>query len=115
MCTGGGLLSNHIYSIFIDREGVAWFGTDRGVCRYDPHALRVETISADAESNFARTLFQSSEGTLWGGTNRGLFRRDKDSLWLEVPELKGKVIHSIAEDPQKQLLVGTAPGLSSLP
>ena len=109
--TGGGLLSNHIYSIFIDREGVAWFGTDRGVCRYDPHALRVETISADAESNFARTLFQSSEGTLWCGTNRGLFRRDKDSLWQEVPELKGKVIHSIAEDSQGRLLAGTAAGL----
>ena len=109
--TGGGLLSNHIYSIFIDREGVAWFGTDRGVCRYDPHALRVEAISAGAESNFARTLFQSSEGTLWCGTNRGLFGREKDSSWQEVRELKGKVIHSIAEDSQGRLLVGAATGL----
>jgi signal transduction histidine kinase len=111
--TGGGLLSNHIYSIFIDREGVAWFGTDRGVCRYDPHALQVETISADAESNFARTLFQSSEGTLWCGTNRGLFLRDKSSNWQEVKELKGKIIHSLAEDSQGRLLVGTASGLFS--
>ncbi len=109
--TGGGLLSNHIYSIFIDREGVAWFGTDRGVCRYDPHALRVEAISADPESNFARALFQSSEGTLWCGTNRGLFARDNDSSWREVRELKGRVVHSIAEDPQGRLLVGTAAGL----
>jgi signal transduction histidine kinase/ligand-binding sensor domain-containing protein len=109
--TGGGLLSNHIYSIFIDREGVAWFGTDRGVCRYDPHALRVEAISADPESNFARALFQSSEGTLWCGTNRGLFAHGKDSSWQEVRELKGRVVHSIAEDLQDRLLVGTAAGL----
>ena len=109
--TGGGLLSNHIYSIFIDREGVAWFGTDRGVCRYDPHALRVEPISADAESNFARVLFQSSGGTLWCGTNRGLFARHQNSSWQEVHELKGKVIHSIAEDARGRLLVGTASGL----
>ncbi len=109
--TGGGLLSNHIYSIFIDREGVAWFGTDRGVCRYDPRALRVEAISADAESNFARALIQSSDGTLWCGTNRGLFFRAGNSIWQEVRELKGKVIHSIAEDSQGRLLVGTAAGL----
>jgi len=109
--TGGGLLSNHVYSIFIDREGVAWFGTDRGVCRYDPHALRVEAISADPESNFARALFQSSEGTLWCGTNRGLFARDNGSNWQEVRELKGRVVHSIAEDPRARLLVGTAAGV----
>jgi signal transduction histidine kinase len=104
------LLSNHIYSIFIDREGVAWFGTDRGVCRYDPHALRVEAISADTESNFVRALVRSSDGTLWCGTNRGLFARN-DSGWKDVPELKGKVVHSIAGDPNGRLLVGTASGL----
>jgi signal transduction histidine kinase len=109
--TGGGLLSNHIYSIFIDREGVAWFGTDRGVCRYDPNALRVETISPHAESNFARTLFQASDGTLWCGTNRGLFARDKNGHWREASELRGKVIHSIASDSQGRLIVGTAAGL----
>jgi signal transduction histidine kinase len=109
--TGGGLLSNRIYSIFIDREDVAWFGTDRGVCRYDPHALRIEAISDDTESNFARVLFQSSEGTLWCGTNNGLFARDEDTSWHEVQELNGRVIHSIAEDSQRRLLVGTATGL----
>jgi len=108
--TGGGLLSNHIYSIFVDREGVTWFGTDRGVCRYDPHALRTEVISADTESNFVRALFRSSEGTLWCGTNRGLFAR-KDSSWQEVAELKGKVVHSIGGDSSGRLLVGTASGL----
>ncbi|HKA22672.1 MAG TPA: two-component regulator propeller domain-containing protein [Blastocatellia bacterium] len=109
--TGGGLLSNRIYSIFIDREGVAWFGTDRGVCRYDPNAVRVETISPNAESNFARTLFQASDGTLWCGTNRGLFARDQNGHWRETEELRGKVIHSIASDPQGRLVIGTAAGL----
>jgi signal transduction histidine kinase len=109
--TGGGLLSNRIYSVFLDREGVAWFGTDRGVCRYDPNALRVEAISTNPESNFARTLFQSSDGTLWCGTNRGLFARDKDGLWREARVLKGKVVHSIAVDSQGRLIIGTAAGL----
>jgi signal transduction histidine kinase/ligand-binding sensor domain-containing protein len=112
--TGGGLTSNHIYAVFIDREGVAWFGTDRGVSRYDPGSIRVEAISADPESNFSRVLFRSADGTVWCGTNRGLFVRDGDSRWHDVPELRGRVIHSILEGPGR-LLVGTASGLFAAP
>jgi signal transduction histidine kinase/ligand-binding sensor domain-containing protein len=108
--TAGGLRSNRIYAVFVDREGVAWFGTDRGVCRYDPHGLRAERVSDDAESNFARALFQSSDGALWCGTNRGLFVRD-NAGWQQIENLRGKTVHSIAEDPQGRLLIGTAAGL----
>lgn len=115
--TAGGLRSNQIHSVFIDREGVAWFATDRGVCRYDPGGLRVETVSSDPESpdsNFARVLFQSSDSTLWCGTNRGLFVSpfvQKDPRWQEISELRGRIIHSIAEDASGSLLIGTASGL----
>ncbi len=108
--TAGGLRSNRIYSVFVDREGVAWFGTDRGVCRYDPHGLRTERVSDDAESNFVRVLFQSSDGAVWCGTNRGLFVRD-NAGWQQIENLRGKTVHSIAEDPQGHLLAGTAAGL----
>ncbi|HSE97175.1 MAG TPA: two-component regulator propeller domain-containing protein, partial [Blastocatellia bacterium] len=110
--TAGGLRSNRVYSIHIDREGVVWFGTDRGVCRYDPQSPFVESVSPHPESNFARSLFQSSDGRLWCGTNRGLFLRDKSApVWVEIPEFKGRAVHSIAEDTEGGLLVGTAGGL----
>ncbi|MGA9769731.1 MAG: two-component regulator propeller domain-containing protein [Blastocatellia bacterium] len=108
--TAGGLRSNRIYTVFIDREGVAWFGTDRGVCRYDPHGLRAERISDNAESNFARVLFQTGDGAVWCGTNSGLFVRDNGG-WQQIEPLRGKTVHSIAEDAQGHLLVGTAAGL----
>ena len=108
--TAGGLRSNRVYSVFVDREGVTWFGTDRGVCRYDPQSLHVEQISDDAESNFVRVLFESTDGALWCGTNRGLFMRERTG-WQEVEKLKGQTIHSIAEDGQGRLLVGAATGL----
>jgi signal transduction histidine kinase/streptogramin lyase len=108
--TAGGLLSNQIHSVLIDREGVAWFATDRGVCRYDPGGLRVEAVSGEPESNVARVLFQSTDSRLWCGTNRGLFARI-DANWQEVTELKGRIIHSIGEDPSGRLLIGTASGL----
>lgn len=108
--TAGGLRSNQIHSIFIDREGVVWFATDRGVCRYDPAGLRVEAVSNEPEGNVARVLFESSDSTLWCGTNRGLFARD-ESGWREIDEFKGRIIHSIGEEPSGRLLIGTASGL----
>lgn len=95
--TAGGLRSNRIHTIFIDREGVIWFGTDRGVCRYDPSSFRVENISDERGSNFARTLFESRNGRIFCGTNRGLFIRS-DSGWIGIDDLKGRTIHTIAED-----------------
>jgi signal transduction histidine kinase/ligand-binding sensor domain-containing protein len=109
--TAGGLRSDHVYSIFIDREGVVWFGTDRGVCRFDPQSPRVESIGGNPESNFVRTLYQTSDGRVLAGTNRGLFVYDKDErAWLTVTELARNIIYSIAEDKNGRLLVGSASG-----
>ncbi len=109
--TAGGLRSDHVYSIFVDREGVVWFGTDRGVCRFDPQAPRVESIGGSAESNFVRTLYQTSDGKVLAGTNRGLFVYDKAAQkWLTVTELARNIIYSIAEDKNGRLLVGSASG-----
>ena len=110
--TAGGLRSDNIYTIFVDREDVVWFGTDRGVCRYDPYALRVETISENPESNFVRTLLQTAAGRLLCGTNRGLFVRDElHTSWQSIDELAEKTVYALATDGNGHLLVGSASGL----
>ena len=88
-----------------------WFGTDRGVCRFDPNAVRVESVGDVAESNFVRTFYQTSEGRLLAGTNRGLFVHDTEpSDWNAVSGLARNIVYSIAEDNQGRLLVGSASG-----
>ncbi|MGA9996919.1 MAG: two-component regulator propeller domain-containing protein [Pyrinomonadaceae bacterium] len=125
--TAGGLRSDHIFSIFIDREDVVWFGTDKGVCRYDPHALRVENVSDDPNSNFVRALYQTESGQLLCGTNYGLFERasskasttsDSSSAqnqttqgWRPLSEMARRIIYAMTEDAKGRLLVGTANGL----
>ncbi|MEP6568937.1 MAG: two-component regulator propeller domain-containing protein [Acidobacteriota bacterium] len=109
--TSGGLRSDHVYAIFQDREEVVWFGTDRGVCRYDPNAARVETVGNSPESNFIRTFYQTSTGQVLAGTNRGLFVYDTpSSIWKPVPTLGGNIIYSLNEDDAGRLLVGSAAG-----
>ncbi|MEW6733324.1 MAG: two-component regulator propeller domain-containing protein [Acidobacteriota bacterium] len=110
--SAGGLRSNSVYAVFVDREGVVWFGTDRGVCRYDPNSPHAERIVDHRESNFVRALFQSHDGRLWCGTNRGLFTKESlSAAWQPVDILGNKIIHSIAEDQNGHLLVGSANGL----
>ncbi len=114
--TAGGLRSDHVYSIFVDREEVVWFGTDRGVCRYDPHAPRVELTGDNPESNFVRNLYQTSDGHLLAGTNRGLFAYDGATrTWRSVTALARNIIYAMAEDKQGRLLVGSASGLYAAP
>jgi signal transduction histidine kinase/ligand-binding sensor domain-containing protein len=110
--TAGGLRSDHVYSIFVDNEDVVWFGTDRGVCRYDPHGPHNEKISDDKESNFVRTLYRMTDGRMLCGTNRGLFIYDAAlSAWQPVQEIAQRTVYAINEDKDNRLLVGTAGGL----
>jgi signal transduction histidine kinase/ligand-binding sensor domain-containing protein len=110
--TAGGLRSDDVKAVFVDREGVAWFGTSRGVCRYDPRGVRVERPSGEAEGGFVRSLYVTSRGRLLAGTNRGLFVRGEGaSSWREVEEVAGKTVYTIAEDGRGLLLVGTSAGL----
>jgi signal transduction histidine kinase len=110
--TDGGLRSDYVFSVFVDREEVIWFGTDRGVCRYDPRAPRVENVSADAESNFVRALFEAEGGSLVAGTNRGLFVYDAEARdWRAVPGLAQTAVFALAEDKAGRVLAAAADGL----
>lgn len=114
--TAGGLRSNHVNAIFVDREGVIWFGTDRGVCRFDPHAPRVEPVGDNSDTSFIRALYQASNGRTIAGTNRGLFVYDEEtSTWNAVPALGANVVYAITEDKSQRLLVATASGLYIAP
>ncbi len=109
--TEGGLRSDHVFAIFVDREDVVWFGTDRGVSRYDPNSPRVENIGDNAESNFVRTLYQTSTGQVLAGTNRGLFVYDaKSARWNSINDLSRNIIYCLAEDEAGRLLIGSAAG-----
>jgi signal transduction histidine kinase/ligand-binding sensor domain-containing protein len=111
--TAGGLRSDNILAVFVDSEGVVWFGTDRGVCRYDPQSPHNEDVSADRMGNFVRTLYRTNDGRLFCGTNRGLFIYDQAaSRWQPFGRFfTAKTVYAIAEDTQGRLLVGSSSGL----
>ena len=111
--TSGGLRSNTIYSIFTDREGVVWIGTNRGVSRFDPAAAFQQTVSDVPNSNFIRVLYRTSDGAIYAGSNRGLFRADEGS-WNEISALRNKVVYALQQNGSGDILIGTATGAFDL-
>jgi signal transduction histidine kinase/ligand-binding sensor domain-containing protein len=112
--TAGGLRSNHINAVFRDREGVVWFGTDRGVCRYDRDSFRVAVLSQNPQSNFVHVMLDAASGETWCGTHHGLFRRGPEAdlnQWTEVTEIGTRSVYALAEDGAGTLWVGTSSGL----
>jgi len=116
--TKGGLRSNRIYAVHRDREGVVWFGTDRGVCRYDRDSFRTTTISNNAQSNFIRTLLTTKDGVTLAGTNRGLFRLNAGlelGGWQEITDIGIRAVYSLLETQDGKIYVGTSAGLFVAP
>ncbi len=114
--TKGGLRSNRIYAVYRDREGVVWFGTDRGVCRYDRDSFRTTTLSNDAQSNFIRALVTTQDGVTYAGTNRGLFRLNAGlelGGWQPVPEVSQRAVYALLETSDGTVYAGTSAGLFS--
>lgn len=105
--TAGGLRSNEIYATFVDRENVIWFGTNKGVSRFDPNSPFSEKFSSDLNSKFIRTLFQAKDGKVYAGTQRGLFVSATAGEWQKVVGFEKNTIYSIAENSDGKLLFGT--------
>lgn len=78
LTTDDGLAHNNVNRIMQDRDGLMWFGTRSGVCRYDGYSMTVYTQSkSDPDglpNNFIRAIFQSSDGRIWVGTDKGVGR-----------------------------------------
>lgn len=111
--TSGGLRSNTIFTLFTDREGVIWIGTNRGVSRFDRLGPFQQTVSDIPNSNFIRTLWQSGDGrALFAGSNRGLFYFN-DKTWQPVNGLEGAVVYAIGQNTDS-VLVGTSSGAFAL-
>lgn len=111
--TAGGLRSNTVETLFLDRENVIWIGTNRGACRFDAASPFNQTVSDNRNGNFVRTIFRTSSGQTFAGTNRGLYVAS-ENIWLEVPNFSSKVIYAAAESRTFGVVLATPNGILSL-
>ncbi|GGD59084.1 ligand-binding sensor domain-containing diguanylate cyclase [Lacimicrobium alkaliphilum] len=102
-----GLPNNRITSLFIDREGSLWLGTNGGLFRLRDAPFSTLTDEKGLTDNFVRALLQARDGSIYIGTSRGLDVIQGDQL----KALNGKVVSSsvlsLAQAPDNAIWVGS--------
>lgn len=108
--TIGGLRSDTLRCAFMDREGVVWFGGDRGASRFDSRGPDTRSVGTDANGEVVRSISRAA-GKLWVGTNRGLVAGESASSLAPVASLDGKTVFDIETASDGRLLAATQQGL----
>ena len=106
--------SSTVMSIFKDREGITWVGTDsEGIYGINEKGNRIahyqQNASPTSISNIILSIFEDSENNLWVGSyTKGLAKLNRKTGHCEyIPELQNDKIYCIKEDNNKNLLIGT--------
>ncbi|MEJ5369229.1 MAG: two-component regulator propeller domain-containing protein [Bryobacteraceae bacterium] len=111
-----GLNNLAVESIFQDREGFLWVGTQNGLFRYDGRGFTEFGRREIASGAFILSIHQTPDGTLWLGTTQGLYRRDGGRFVQAVlpggdeQRVNGK--SGLASDARGRLYVATRLGLA---
>ena len=100
-----GLVTNTIYAIEQDRDGLLWFGGEGGASRYDGHALTTFTTADGLAHNWVSDIHRDRNGDLWFATRGGVTRYD-GTVWKTFTEqdgLAGNDVLCIVEDAKGDL------------
>lgn len=73
--SGVGLSHDVVRSLFEDREGNIWVGTQHGLNRFSESAIKMLTNASDV-SQPVRAITAGADGSVWAGTDNGLYRFD---------------------------------------
>jgi len=122
------LSGNSILSIFRDRSGIIWVGTDfGGINKYDPgkkkfrHYRNLPGNSRTLSNNLITAIYEDSRGIIWVGTNGGgldQFDRKMNQFNhyvhdpLDSASLSDNIVRSICEDKFNRLWIATDYGLN---
>ena len=108
-----GLADNIVKSIFQDREGLLWFGTNGGgVSRYEGQTFTTFTTQDGLAANGVTSIIQDREGALWFGTWDGVSRYE-GKIFTSFTTQDGLVhnsVTSMVQDREGVLWFGTLGG-----
>jgi signal transduction histidine kinase/ligand-binding sensor domain-containing protein len=110
-----GLSGNITCSLFEDREGNVWFGSDKGVDRFRKLPITVLSTRQGLPDEVTRSVVATRDGSVWVATKEGLARwKDDGSLhvYRERNGLPDSHVHSQYQDADGRLWVSTARGLA---
>ena len=117
-----GVAAINVHSVIQDRDGYLWFGTAKGLSRFDGKVWKMFTVEDGLPANDIRSVHQDREGAIWLGTVDGVCRFSPMSgpkvdlstmVTLTHEDGPGTSrVNTIAEDHAGHLWFGTSSGIS---
>ena len=91
-----GLPSNNVYTVYRDSKGFLWFGTEKGIARYNGIKFEVFTTDDGLPDNEIFLFLEDPLGRLWLATYNGelcfykdgIFHTAKNTPYLKIPSRK---------------------------
>jgi ligand-binding sensor domain-containing protein len=108
-----GLLDQNVRTLFQDRAGFLWVGTDNGLFRYDGRRFRSFTTADGLPTSQVEAIHQTMDGTLWVATLAGVARLSGERFEaVDISPGHGAV--ALASDARGRLFVAIYNGLLAL-
>lgn len=94
---------------FADAHGALWFGSDKGVLRYENGISTVYTTREGLATNDIKVIVGDGNGGLWIGGYGGLthYKDGMFTTWSEESGLPGSTIRALKVDEDGTLWIGT--------
>jgi signal transduction histidine kinase/ligand-binding sensor domain-containing protein len=114
--TADGLSSNSIERFFLDREGVLWVASTKGIDSFRDLPVVSYSIKEGLVSDSVSTVLASHDGGVWigGAEALGFLKQDKLSAIRTNHGLPGRDITTMSEDHRDRLWIGVDSSLSVL-
>ncbi|MDE6271302.1 MAG: hypothetical protein K2M12_10705, partial [Muribaculaceae bacterium] len=113
-----GLSNNNIYDIEQDSCGQIWFGTFRGLNRYDSrdfhHYFADHTDSLSLPHDQIRDLILDKKGRLWVGTVNGLCRYTDNDNFSRQPGADKGLVYQMEHGPDSTIIININHSIKAL-
>ena len=117
------LISNNIWDVYEDGEGIVWIGTNGGLSIYNPFTdvftnYKADMIDSNSLSNpTINCIFEDKSGRIWigtegGGLNEFIKKKKIFAHYREKDGLASDVVWGILEDGLDNLWISTSHGFS---
>ena len=112
-----GLICNNVSGFCDANDGGLWVGTPSGLSLIQGGTITNYTLNNGSGTEGVMALASGRDGSLWVGTNTGTLNRFKDGAWTTFgpkygsPAVRVTGLHSIYEDQEGTLWIGSADGL----
>src|SRR5262249_33222416 len=106
--------SKNVQAVFQDSEGWMWFGTDKGVARFNGTDFKSSSAAGTPYDEVAgedvRAIAEDGHGVVWVGTPRGIRRVTKAGADAGAA-LAGHEVRAINVDSHANVWIAAADGL----